>query len=264
VECWNDDRLVGVYHIDSYSRSAQSLYSIDCNDAFGALDETPFDGGFYSGKSAKALVVEIIGTAFDVSMDEVEDTALNGVIQSGTKREAIQQVLFAWGVSASTDGRNGIHLFVPSRDAVEIGTDRTYTGASIDTESIVTEVRVTAHTYTEDSEGGVEIGGKKYKDTTAIYTVVNPDVTANDKQRVIEVTNGTLVSPDIAQSVAQRVYEYYQRRDTVNSKFVWQGERLGDCVTQPTPWGTTVTGNLQKMTITLSNTIAVSSESLGQ
>ena len=36
------------------------------------------------------------------------------------------------------------------------------------------------------------------------------------------------------------------------------GEILGDCVTVPTPWGTTVTGNIAKMEITLSNTVAAS------
>ena len=263
VESWNDSKLIGVYYIDSFTRTAASLYTIDCNDALGVLGDATFSGGVYSGKSAKALLQEIVGTKFVLDMDEVEDTQLTGIIQQCTERDAMQQVLFAWGVCASTDGRDSIRLFVPGSVPEEIGENRTYTGASVDTASIVTEVQVTAHTYKADANGSIEVNGTKYSDTATLYTVQNPNVAANDKKNVVSVTGATLVSPSIGQTVAQRVYDYYTRRNTVKSKFVWKGERLGDCVTQPTPWGTTVTGNISKMTITLSNTVAADSESIG-
>ena len=47
--------------------------------------------------------------------------------------------------------------------------------------SIVTAVKVTAHAYTQDANGSVDIGGTRYKDTTTVYTVTNPDVTATDR-----------------------------------------------------------------------------------
>ena len=42
VEVRNDDKLIGVYYIDSHTRQAQNLYTIDCQDAFGVLDDSPF------------------------------------------------------------------------------------------------------------------------------------------------------------------------------------------------------------------------------
>ena len=139
----------------------------------------------------------------------------------------------------------------------------TFTGVSVETASIVTEVRVTAHAYTEASDGNVEIGGKKYRDTTTVYTVKNPNVTSTDKQNIKEISDGTLVSPDIGQAVAQRLYNYYSRRDTQRGRIVWSGERLGDKLTIPTPWDTEQTGHVQRMEIKLSNTVVASVESLG-
>jgi hypothetical protein len=262
VECWQNDRLVGVYYVDSYVRNAASLYSIDCYDAIGVLGESSFAGGVYSDRSAKDLMLDIVGGDFALDMDAVADTMLTGIIRQCSKREAIQQVIFAWGVCASTDGGSGIRLFAPGKLPKEIGDDRTYTGVSVETAAIVTEVRVEAHTYAAASSGSLEINGKKYSDTVTVYAVKNPDVTANDKANVVEITGATLVSPAIGQSVAQRVYDYYRRRSTNKSTFVWDGEALGDCVTQPTPWGTTRTGTLAKMTIELSNTVAVSGEAV--
>lgn len=266
VEVWNNEHLVGVYYIDGHKRTAKCLRSINCYDAFGVLDEIPFAGGVYTGYSAQQLLTDIVGTDFDLEI-EVPDITLTGAILPGTKRSAMQQVLFAWGAVASTDGRYGIRIFHPPDYGEGIDMERIYVGASVDTASIVTAVRVVAHTYAENANGSVEIGGQKYEDTTSTYTVTNPNVTSNDKENVVTITDATLVSPEIAQATAQRLYEFYTRRDTVNAKIVWQGEHLADRVALPPPWAETmedeIEGNIQKMTITLSNTVAAEVEALG-
>lgn len=262
VEVSNDGALIGVYYIDGYKRTAERLYSIDCYDALGVLDESPFVGGVYSGKSAKALLGEIVGEDFALDF-QAEDIALTGILKPSTRREAMQQVLFAWGVCASTDGRDGIRVFVPGKDAAEIGPDRTFTGASVEASAIVTQVRVTAHTYTQASDGDVEVGGVKYRDTKTVYTVDNPNVTATDKQNVVEVAEATLVSPAIGRAAARRVYDYCAGRIKNQGRFVWQGERLGDSVTRPNAWGETNTGRLSRMEINLSNTVVANGTSIG-
>lgn len=264
MEVRNDDNLISVYYIDTYSRASKSIYDIDCHDAFGILDETPFSGGVYTNRSAKEILLQIIGEDFEVEFEEgLADMNLTGIIRSGTKRQAAQQVLFAWGCCAATDGGEAVRVFLLSDDATEIGRDRTYTGVTVETASIVTEVQVTAHTYTKSNDGSIEIGGEKYSDVETVFTVKNPNVTATDKQNVIEITDGTLVSSDIGQSVAQRVYDYYLKRNTNRAKIVWKGELLGDCVTLPNAWGEANTGNLSKMEIRLSNTVAASCEAVG-
>lgn len=262
VEVWNDEHMVGVYYIDGHSRKAMYLRSINCYDALGVLDEVPFPGGVYTSYSAKKLLEDIIGGDFELDI-EVEDTNLTGAILPGTKRSAIQQVLFAWGAVASTDGRYTIRVFHPPEEGQAVGSGRTYMGASVDTASIITAVQMTSHSYTASSNGNVEINGQKYADTTQVFTVTNPDVTSNDKENVVSVANATLISPAIAQATAQRLYDFYTRRNTVKAKIVWKGERLGDRTTLPTPWEEEISGNIQKMNITLSNTVATDIEALG-
>jgi hypothetical protein len=263
VEVRSGDQLIGVYYIDQASRSGPRLYNIDCYDAIGVLDESAFPGGYYSGKSAKALLEEILGGSFTLDF-QCTDTTVTGIIQACTKREAIQQVAFAAGLCISTDGGHQVKAFSTGSTPVEIPKSRVYTGASVKTAAIVTGVRVTAHAYTQDSSGGIEIGGVKYKDTPTVYTVVNPDVTATDKSNVIEITEATLVSPEIGQAVAQRVYDYYNKRNTYSGKIVWRGEALGDCLTLPNTWGGTNTGHVIRMSINLSNTVAATCESIGE
>lgn len=264
VEVRNNDNLIGVYYIDAYSRAAATVYDIECYDALGVLDETPFDGGVYSGKSAMALLTEILEGDFAIEYgDDVTDTALTGILQASSKREAIQQVLFAWGVCASTDGRESIYVFNLPDTAEIVSPNRTYTGVTVETSSIVTKVNVKAHTYTQSDNGSIEIGGVKYSDTTSVYSVSNPNVTASDKQNVVEITDATLISPSIGQAVAQRVYDYYLNRNTNKAKIVWSGERLGDYLTMPNAWDSTNTGHLAKMEIKLSNTVAATCETIG-
>ena len=264
VEVRNNDNLIGVYYIDAYSRSADTVYDIECYDALGVLDETPFSGGVYTNKSAKELLSEIVDGDFEIEYDSaITDATLTGVLLATSKREAIQQVLFAWGVCASTDGRERLYVFHLPSTAKEVGKNRTYTGVTVDTAAIVTKVVVTAHTYIQNTNGSIEINGSKYSDTKAEYSVSNPNITASDKQNVIEITDATLVSPSIGQKVAQRVYDYYLRRSTNKAKIVWAGEKLGDVLTMPNAWDGTNTGNVAKMEIRLSNTVAANVEAIG-
>lgn len=263
MEAYSSENLIGVYYVEEHSRAGRNLYNIRCQDAFGVLDASPFAGGVYSNQSAMQLIEYIIDGDFAVSYStEIEDTNLTGAILPCTKREALQQVFFAWGVCASTDGQNGIRIFRQGSAAKTIGESKTFPGTTTDVAAIVTQVRVTAHTYTQDNAGSIVIGDVKYNDTTTVYTVSNPDVNANDKKNVIEVTGATLVSNSIGQAVAQRVYDYYTRRNTNRAKIVWSGELLGDCVTIPNALGETATGHLLSEEITLSNTVAADCEVL--
>lgn len=263
VEVSNGGNLIGVYYVDKHSRSASNIYKIECYDAFGVLDESQFDGGVYlDGVSARSLFSEIIGDDFSVQY-LAADTTLYGVLKASSRREAAQQVLFAWGTLATTDGRNGIKVFTLDETLKEVTAGRTYTGVTVSTAAIVTEVRLTAHTYTQDSNGSVEVGGAKYDDTETVYSVVNPNVTATTKRNVVKIDGATLVSTNNGQSIAQRVYDYYLRRNTNKAKIAWDGEALGDYVSLPTSWGETMTGHIAKMDINLSNTVAATCETIG-
>lgn len=263
VEAWNDDTRLGVFYITEHTRTAASLYTLNCHDAWGVLDEAPFAGGYYKAVSAVEILRSIIEPDFELDVSAIVDTPLTGIIAPCTRREAAQQVLFAAGWVSATDSGTGIRVFALDNVLKVIEKNRVYSGASSSVSALTTEVQVLAHTYTESSQGSVEIGGVKYKDTTSLFTVRNPSVTANDKVSIVEVTDATLVSTNIGQAVAQRVYNYYQLRQRDTSKVVWSGEKVGDYVQIPTVWGSTHAGHIEKMTITLSNTVAASLETVG-
>lgn len=260
VEVWNDENMVGVYYVSESRRTSQSLYNIRCQDAFGLLDDDTFPGGVYSGYSAKQLFSEIIGSDYTIDTDSVSDALLTGILLEMTKRAALQQVLFGWGVCAATDGDGTIRVFNLDSRAKEIGPGQVYTGVSVETSTLITAVVVTAHNYQEDPNGAIEINGKKYTDAQTTYTIKNPDVTETTKANVLKVEAANFVNSTNVRQVAQRIYDYYMRRVTAKVKLVWRGELLGDCVTVPDAWGGTHTGNIARMNITLSNTVAASTE----
>jgi hypothetical protein len=260
----NNGNPIGVYYVDSSKRSSGNIYQIECHDAVGVLDGTRFAGGAYlNGVSALSLLKQVVGGVFDV-VSTVADTTLYGVLKPSSRREAIQQIIFAWGVCAATDENGAIKVFDLPETVKEIGLNKTYEGVSVETSAIVTSVVVTGHTYTETSEtSGVEIDGKHYKDATTKYAIANPNVTASDKENVITVDSATLVSTRNGNAVAQRLYNYYLNRSTNNAKVVWEGEKLGDAVSLANAWGETNTGHIAKMEVTLSNTVAVSCKTIG-
>lgn len=261
VEVQNNGNTLGVYYIKESNRQSARIYKIECKDALGVLDDIASAGAVYlDGVSAKALLNEL-ASPFTVEYAEgVTDTTLTGILQAGTNRNAIQQVIFAWGVCIATDGGETLRVFDLPDTPTVVSKDRTYTGASVTTDSVVTKVEVVAHTYAVDSNGGVEVNGKKYSDTQTVYSVSNPDLIATDKENVKRIEGATLVSTGIGQAVAQRVYDYYLKRNAISARIVYNGEKLGDCLSIYTPWGTLLTGNLKKMEITLSNTVAYKSE----
>lgn len=260
VKAENDGLTIGVYYITETRRTSKSVYNIRCQDAIGVLDDDTFDGGFYANYSAKQLFSEIVNNDFEIDFGTVQDVNLTGLLPSMTKRAALQQVLFGWGVCAATDGGEVIRVFELGSKPCHIGHDRAYTGVSVQTSASITAVKVTAHNYTEDPNGSIEIDGKKYSDTQTTYTINNPDVTENTKANVLKIEGANFINGANVKETAQRVYNFYMKRDTADVKIIWKGELVGDCITVPDSWDGTHTGNISRMDIALSNTVAANTQ----
>ena len=133
------NQTVTVYHWDgaaTYKRTSSRVYPIECCDAIGVLNDMPFAGGVYSGKSAKALIAEL-AAPFEVEFDaDVTDMNVTGILKAGSRRAAIQQLLFVWGYCVSTDGRAELRVFSPGTDEVTVPLERTFLGASVSTAAI--------------------------------------------------------------------------------------------------------------------------------
>lgn len=263
ISVYNNSNLVGVFYIDDQAkRSSATAYEIPCCDAIGVLDGDDFSAAIYSGKNAAELMTEIVNGAFELDIDaSFESVTVTGYIPDCTRREALQQVAFAIGAVVDTSGADKIKVYPAAVDiAAEIPASRVYVGGSAVQDAVVTAVVVTYHTYTAGSGSSgddvITVDGVSYIHTTGTVRVDNPDVTASDKANVKTVEDATLVNASNAADVAARVYAYYQRRNTVSSKIVVDGETPGDYVSIPTAWGTTMTGNVESMKLKLSNVTA--------
>lgn len=267
VSAYNGEQLIGTFYISDSTHRARGLYDVSCIDAIGVLDEDTFPAGMYTEYPAKPLLEDIIGGHFALELDPaLAAMPITGFIPECTRREALQQVAFALRAMADTSGTDKIRVY---RDREErpsrIPAGRVYSGGTVDTSAIVTAVQVTAHSYSTSGSGNdtVEIGGVTYYHSKSTITINNPNVTASDKQNVVEVKDATLVNAANAPAVAQHLYDYYTKRQTQKVRIVMDGEKPGDHVAAPTPWETNVDGYITSMSIALSGIAAADCEIVG-
>lgn len=261
VYVYHEQTLIGVYYVKTHSRVAQTLYNVSCEDAIGVLDRSNFAGGVYNNVSAASIARSIIGETFELDI-QCDDVMLTGIIKPSTRRDALQQVAFAWGVCLSTDGTEKIRVFKPKIGYKSIPASRTFYGVRLNMESAISSVTVVSHEYTPDENGPIEILGVKYSDTETPYTKENPKYDRNVLENAIEIKDATLISADNAADTLNRIFEYEMMRANMSAEFVWEGETLGDYITQYTPWNTMASGYIKSLKIKLSNTVVVESESL--
>lgn len=118
------------------------------------------------------------------------------------------------------------------------------TGATI-TDSGVNYARITVTAADE-----VIIFGRTYEDTKSLAGSVYMDnLPANSKPNVISVTDCTLDAD--AQALAQRVYDYYQRRVADNGDIILVSEKAGDWVALQNAGGKTLVGSVEQISIDL-------------
>jgi len=267
MSAYDGDRLIGVFYIDDSNHRAKGLYDISCHDAIGVLDEDPFPAGMYVDYPAKQLLEDILGGHFRLELDAALAAApITGYLPAGSRRLALQQVAFALCAMVDTSGTDAVRVYKDKEDMPrKIPLNRTYVNGTVDTSAIVTAVQVTAHSYSTTGSGNdtVEINGVTYYHTTEVTTIVNPNVTASDKQNVIEVKEATLVTPANAAAVAQHLYSYYQRRQRQSVKIVMAGEKPGDHIATATPWDAVMDGFITSMQIVLSGIAAAACEIVG-
>lgn len=250
--------LLGAFYVDSSKRFSKTRYQVSCTDAVGVLGDSDFPEAMYAGKNAKELITSILGGHYQLEMDEaLAVKTVTGYLPQMTRREALQQVCFAIGAVADTSNSKAVKVFSLPAAVTAIPDRRQYTGASVETSAITTAVEVTAHTYTQGTEGDtVTVNGVSYAHTTAVVRIENPKVQPSDRPNVIQITDATLVNADNAAEVARRVFDYYDQRDTLQVKIKVDREVCGGRHSISTPFGGTAKGVITSMNLILSNITA--------
>jgi len=154
-----DDGVVHfVFYVQKITRIAKYNYQIDCISAVGLLSTMDYDGGLWlytAPTTVQALLNDILsGSGVSFSYDPTyANQSVSGWIPICTRREAIQQVLFATGLNLirQSDGSS----YVTGLDAstsTAIADNRVYYGGRVIGKESVSKVVVVEHDYVYSTE----------------------------------------------------------------------------------------------------------------
>lgn len=272
VEFTNNGDLVGVYYIDKGERTGRFNISFSCKDAIGLLDLITVAGGLWLTDTPLTTVLnELFGGAFEFEISpEYETATLRGYLAPNKKgREALQHIAFALGAVVDTTGTEKIRIFAPPTGAAEaISEKETYIGGKVVTTDTITGVSVTAYDIVderpgEDYEGeSIKYNDVEYKYTARVFTASNPNTVSSDPENVKEFESCYLVNSSNAQTLADRLMEYYQKRNKYSFKHILAGQKAAHRYTAGLPWDGMASGHITKMTVTTSNITVSDTEML--
>lgn len=268
VRAYNGDQLMGTYYISSGRQTGGDAYSVACQDIIGVLELSEHSGGLWiTDTPLTDILGAIFGSLVEFEIDPAYKSAkLRGFIEPDTTgREALHQIAFALGACVDTTGTDKIKIFPPpSGTGAEIDPRKTYIGGAVDTGDVVTEVTVTAYIISDERPGDgdefIEYNGVKYKYYTDTRHAYNPNVVATDLPNKIKFTGMYLCNNSNAQTIANNIMAYYQRRRLYSFSHVVDGESVGGRATATLPWEAIASGNITKMTVTVTGLTVADTE----
>lgn len=147
----HDNKLVGRYYLQKVKRVAKYTYQIECMDAIGLLTRRKHYGGVYdSNVTVGALIADLMGDiAYSIPDTSISNIAVAGYLPIASRRDNLQELLFAYGVSITYDD-DGHLQFVWNDNATpkQVSVDEGYAdGGKVDYLTKATSVRVTEHSY---------------------------------------------------------------------------------------------------------------------
>lgn len=270
VEMTDNGDLIGVYYIEKGERTGRLDLSFSCTDIIGLLDLVTYGGGLWLTDTPLTTVLqEVFGGAYEFDIDPVyANSTIRGFIEPNKKqREALQHIAFALGAIVDTSGTRKIRLFPPpSGTGAHISEKETYTGGKVATSDTVTGVALTSFEIVDerpgDKETSIEFNDVKYKYTSEIVTVNNPNTVTSDPENVKKFEKCYLVNSSNAQTLANNIMAYYQKRDKHEFKHILRGQKVAGKHTAGLPWGGVAGGTITKMTVTTSNITVSDTEML--
>lgn len=103
------------------------------------------------------------------------------------------------------------------------------------------------------SPGAVTLTGLVYTDTRKIFSVRAIDLAPSVIQNILQIDEASLVNSSNAQTVAQRIYDYFQQRLIQNMKMFAVDIHSADTILIDTLHGQQIRGEIEKITIDLAN-----------
>lgn len=152
VELYQNDKLYAAHYIASSSREAKHYYTLSCQSAIGLLDED-FLGGMFDATPVTYVLSQILeGFTFSLH-DDFASSTVTGYLPICTRREALQQLVFAIGAIVTTQESSAIRITpIPTDLSEGFSQSNIFQGAKVELEPRIAKTEVVAHKYTKSSE----------------------------------------------------------------------------------------------------------------
>lgn len=148
-----DGTLFGKFFLRTLERVGKNRWKIDAVSAVGLLDNVKHYGGLYNGAASTTVIADVIGGVFPVTVTGFDDVRLYGWLPIASRRENLQQVLFAIGGNITKDASGDVVISPLSESyADELGKDRVFLGGKVTYPAGASAVRVTEHSYVQGQE----------------------------------------------------------------------------------------------------------------
>lgn len=149
VQYYRDSTLIATLYMSSVTRVGKYIFAISCTSAIGLLDNDLHYGGIYSGESMSTVLADIMGNSVDYSLDSSLSTMrVYGWLPVATRRENLQQLLFAEGGAARSQPNGSIQIqAIQAQNIKTISDSRLYSGGNVEYRGGITSVSVTEHSY---------------------------------------------------------------------------------------------------------------------
>lgn len=187
VEIRRDGKTIAVHYINNSVREAGNRYSISGQSAIGLLTDD-FLGGMYTDKPLEELLKEVLEEwPYDIHKS-FSGISVSGYIPVCTRREALQQIVFAIGAVVTTQG-DGIIKLNPMPETVTsvFPPADVFLGGKVTTAPRFAKVEVYAHSYAPSDESEVLVQNEQIDGVDVLLTFTDP-------HHSYEITGGTITS----------------------------------------------------------------------
>lgn len=146
--------LLGKFYLSTWKNTSDKVMEFSAYDIIGVLDNTDFDGLFWSTPvtlaAALAQVLTPINVAYEID-SSLADVELSGWMPSGSYRDALQQIGFAAGATILTSRRENI-LITKSVSPTFFYVDRLFSTERLGKQTlellpIVSTIELVSHNY---------------------------------------------------------------------------------------------------------------------
>ena len=176
---YHDGNQMGIFYVQTISRTSINTYHFTCTSTVGLLDETYHDGGIYTGETVREVCTDICSPLTCYVKSNIANIKLYGWLPIATRRENLAQVLFAIGATLKVDYNGAIRIEgLWDGQSSQITASEMYAGGSVEYATPVTEVIVTEHAYSQSTTEVTEL----FNGTTAAGDKITFDDPCYDLQ----------------------------------------------------------------------------------